>query len=257
MAPLHTLVLTIGLSVAWDSRGTCSFVVRATGVILLLGWPLAPSLLRVLSRFTPGKEQIASSGTRGVRFAMWLAWGALAACGARRLGRVLRIVPDGLARLPSPTWSQKISLLAAAVGTALPLALSIALGLSAFLRIADVVGRVVALGALLLWPLGPSLHAAYQQDPVRQQGRLGRLRRRLFCSRMPPVPPCDDDGCPICFEPFETPVGWRLPWASGHATEHCRWGCGRAVHSECMKSWIANASDGVGGGCPLCRAQWH
>ena len=92
---------------------------------------------------------------------------------------------------------------------------------------------------------------------VQQTDRLGRLRRRLFCSRVPPVSPCDDDGCPICFEPFETPVGWRLPWASGHATEHCRWGCGRAVHSECMKSWIANASDGVGGGCPLCRAQWH
>jgi hypothetical protein len=256
MAPLHSLVVATSLAIAWDSRGITEQVVRTTSLTLLLGWPLAPSLLRMLSRLAPTKEQLAYTGSRPLRYLMWLAWGALAACGARRLGRALRVVPDGLARIPSPTWSQKLYLLMATIGTALPLALSIAVGLSAFLRIADAVGRVVALGALLLWPLGPSLQTAFSQDPVRQQGRLGRFRRRVFCSRVPPVPPCEDDGCPICWEPFERPAEWHLPWASGHATEHCRWGCGRAVHAACMHSWMAGAAEGASG-CPLCRAQWH
>ena len=108
MAPLRSMVVCVALSIACDSHGTISFVLRATSAILLLGWPLAPSLLSLLSRLTPSKDQLASTGGRSVRYLMWLCRGALAALGARRLGRILRIVPEGLARLPSPTWTQKM-----------------------------------------------------------------------------------------------------------------------------------------------------
>ena len=86
-APLRSLVVATSLAIAWDSRGTTEQVVRTTMALLLLGWPLAPSLLRMLSRFAPTKEQLASTGTRPLRYLMWLAWGALAACGARRMRR--------------------------------------------------------------------------------------------------------------------------------------------------------------------------
>ena len=56
MAPLHSLVVATSLAIAWDSRGITEQVVRTTSLTLLLGWPLAPSLLRMLSRLAPTKS---------------------------------------------------------------------------------------------------------------------------------------------------------------------------------------------------------
>lgn len=277
MAPLPLLCCSVAFAIAWDSRGA-EFVARATFLTLLLGWPLAPSILRLLSRWVPSskgpagraarrsRDQIGhgvTAASQSLRKHMSTAWGSIFIPAARRLEKVLMIVPNGLAGIPRPSWRLRLTLMVAAVTTALPLALSMALGVAAFLRLAELVGRVAALAVLLGWPLGPSLHAAFKDSPVFQPGRLGRIRRLLFCHRVPAVPPCEGEGCPICWEPLlggddddaaAKASGLRQPPPTASCrVEHCRWGCGRAVHSECMKTWAAQHD---GGGCCLCRAQW-
>eukprot|EP00310_Coccolithus_braarudii_P007768 CAMPEP_0183367514 /NCGR_PEP_ID=MMETSP0164_2-20130417/92737_1 /TAXON_ID=221442 /ORGANISM="Coccolithus pelagicus ssp braarudi, Strain PLY182g" /LENGTH=246 /DNA_ID=CAMNT_0025543455 /DNA_START=42 /DNA_END=779 /DNA_ORIENTATION=- len=239
MAPLLLMLVTVCLACSWDSHGGLELVVRATALMLLLGWPLAPSLLRFLSRWMPDKANavtVAAAGGVRLRTLMSLCWGQLAIPAARRLERVLRIVPDGLAGIPAPSWRLKLGLLAAAVGTALPLALSISLGLAAFLRLCEGLGRGAALCVLLGWPLGPSLSKAFRDSPAHQPGRLGRARRHLFCRRVEEVPPAEDECCPICWELFKVDA----PAGTPRRVEHCKWGCGRAVHSECMQMWSSS-----------------
>mgnify|MGYP003310201509 CR=1 FL=1 len=55
----------------------------------------------------------------------------------------------------------------------------------------------------------------------------------------------DGDVCPICHEELTDQEMGPLAF--------CRWGCGRAVHAHCMRSWMAGGCEG-GSGCPLCRA---
>ena len=101
---------------------------------------------------------IATVAAGGARFRTLVSfcWAALARPVAYRLDRVLRTVPNGLAGIPTPGWRLKLTLLVAAVGTALPLALSMALGVAALLRLTELVGRLAAL-IIVGWPSGPAI----------------------------------------------------------------------------------------------------
>ena len=272
MAPLCTLLTVTCFACSWDSHTGVEFVARTTMLLLLLGWPLAPSLLRLLRRWLPSKSaakgvavgSIATVAAGGARFRTLVSfcWAALARPVAYRLDRVLRTVPNGLAGIPTPGWRLKLTLLVAAVGTALPLALSMALGVAALLRLTELVGRLAALIIVLGWPLGPSLYAFFNASAIHQPGRLGRCRRRLFCHRAPRVLPTESDDCPICCEPLLQRAardGTPLT-ADGPSLDFCQWGCGRSVHSACMRTWMASTSHGTASdalACCLCRAQWR
>ena len=259
MAPLPLMLMATCFACSWDARGYLEFVARSTALTLLLGWPLAPSLLRGLRRFIPRKSSAAAGlsavgrSPQALRTLFYHSWVLAAGSVANRLHHVLTIVPDGLANIPHPSWRLKLGLLSAAMATALPLALSTAIGLAAFLRFAEITGRVAALAVLLGWPLGPSLHAAFQSSAVFQPGRFGRLRRHLFCERVPPRSVAGAS-CPICWEEFASDDDLR----SLAKVDFCQWGCGAPVHAECMRAWNeGRAAHGSSpGGCCLCRAQW-
>uniref|UniRef100_A0A7S2DPG9 RING-type domain-containing protein n=1 Tax=Haptolina brevifila TaxID=156173 RepID=A0A7S2DPG9_9EUKA len=237
-----------------------NFVARTTCSILLLGWPLAPRLRAFLARWDPRKAD-SNSGARRLRTLMSQCWGYLARPAARQIDRALHVMPNGLARHielfgeQTPTLGVKLGLLLAAAITALPVALSMALGLAALLHIMEVVGRLTALLILLGWPLAPSLRSALSQCPLRQPGRLGWIRRLIFCTPAMVIPPTSNDDCPICWEPLLL----DQPSTAAPILEHCRWGCGRAVHSGCMRGWAAAGCQdgGSGGACVLCRTQWR
>lgn len=72
---------------------------------------------------------------------------------------------------------------------------------------------------------------------------LGSLRHKLFRRVVPKLEPAAGDLCPVCHE--------DLGEADGGPLAFCRWGCGRAVHEDCIALWTKRSDS-----CVLCGSAW-
>mmetsp|Transcript_7322 Transcript_7322/g.14640 ORF Transcript_7322/g.14640 Transcript_7322/m.14640 type:complete len:497 (+) Transcript_7322:56-1546(+) len=70
---------------------------------------------------------------------------------------------------------------------------------------------------------------------------VSQVRRRLVERPVRRLPTEAGDICVICFDELGDAAGLT----------HCRWGCGRAVHAECMEKWLLRRND-----CVFCQAWW-
>ena len=103
--------------------------------------------------------------------------------------------------------------------------------------------------ALLLEPLRtPHLRQAASLQVIAALAPLARVAASLrhWATRrtVPRLEPAPGDLCPICHECFDDdgPEDERA---------HCRWGCGRAVHADCIALWKQRSDS-----CVLCGAKW-
>lgn len=107
---------------------------------------------------------------------------------------------------------------------------------------------------------------------------LRLVRQRMLARPVPPRPPEQADVCPICHELLlqpeplhpsavedgdasdSRPQRLELECTSSSAPPseppkpfvHCRWGCGQAVHDECMQAWRR----GYRNECVICQTWW-
>jgi len=70
---------------------------------------------------------------------------------------------------------------------------------------------------------------------------VSQVRRRLVERPVKQLPTEPGDICIICFDELGPDSGLT----------HCRWGCGRALHAECMEKWLLRRND-----CVFCQAWW-
>ncbi|KAJ8603828.1 hypothetical protein CTAYLR_000262 [Chrysophaeum taylorii] len=70
-----------------------------------------------------------------------------------------------------------------------------------------------------------------------------QLKRRLVDAPVKKRPPEPDDSCAICLGPLDAPPPTTLTY--------CRYGCGRAVHAACMRTWLARKNQ-----CVFCGTLW-
>lgn len=70
------------------------------------------------------------------------------------------------------------------------------------------------------------------------------LRHWATRRAVPKLDPAPGDLCPVCHEVFGEED-------EAMAVAHCRWGCGRAVHDECIRAWMQRSDS-----CVLCGAKW-
>ena len=70
------------------------------------------------------------------------------------------------------------------------------------------------------------------------------LRHWATRRAVPTLAPAPGDLCPVCHEVFGEED-------EAMAVAHCRWGCGRAVHDECIRAWMQRSDS-----CVLCGAKW-
>merc|ERR1711920_616389 len=68
----------------------------------------------------------------------------------------------------------------------------------------------------------------------------GTLARRRVLVRQPD----EEDICPICHE--------FLLGSECRPLSYCRFGCGRAVHCDCMYAWLHHQAR-----CVICDASWY
>eukprot|EP00964_Phaeocystis_antarctica_P047224 scaffold27315_cov63-Phaeocystis_antarctica.AAC.1 len=69
---------------------------------------------------------------------------------------------------------------------------------------------------------------------------VSQVRRRLIERPVKQLPTEPGDICIICFDELGPDAGLT----------HCRWGCGRALHAECMDKWLLRRND-----CVFCQAR--
>ncbi|KAL1525582.1 hypothetical protein AB1Y20_020436 [Prymnesium parvum] len=67
------------------------------------------------------------------------------------------------------------------------------------------------------------------------------LVRQLSREAVPPIIPDEGEVCGICYDEL----------ARGGELEHCRWGCGKAVHRTCMDEWRQRRNE-----CIFCGTWW-
>lgn len=105
-----------------------------------------------------------------------------------------------------------------------------------------------AMNALLVaTTLAPLANADAWRSALAALKQLAvQLRRRLYDAPVARIQPDTEDACAICLLPLapddHTPLA-RL--------EYCRYGCGRAVHADCMATWLAHKPN-----CVFCGVQW-
>ena len=80
-----------------------------------------------------------------------------------------------------------------------------------------------------------------------------QMSRQLSRRTVPPRTPEADDICAICHDSLCHDDDSCSATISGKLA-HCRWGCGRAVHSECMDDWLQQSCSSAG--CIFCGASW-
>lgn len=99
---------------------------------------------------------------------------------------------------------------------------------------------------LRMWLQPEQARQAYRtvRSLVSGRGHQSRYIARMLLRR--PVPqhvPEEGDTCPICIDALDE--GDLL---------YCRWGCGRAVHAECMSSWRSHRNAVGMTECLVCKA---
>ena len=70
------------------------------------------------------------------------------------------------------------------------------------------------------------------------------LQRQLARKAVPPILPDEGEVCGICMSELLVP-------GAPVELEHCRWGCGKAVHRECMDEWRQRRNE-----CIFCGTWW-
>ena len=108
-----------------------------------------------------------------------------------------------------------------------------------------------ALAALLAAPAHRAAHAA-----PAVAARYEALCRGEAVPELPARPIDDDTNmCAICYEELVALPAGGAPTA---VLAHCRLGCGRSLHAECLARWGAarrRAHEELT--CPFCRAPWE
>ena len=97
-------------------------------------------------------------------------------------------------------------------------------------------------GALVLWVSLPLLTSQELRTRAWYYGRRLALavHRRLAARTVPALGHNADDICGICLDTLNS-----APLV------HCRFGCGRALHEDCMREWLRTRRE-----CIFCKAWW-
>ena len=97
-------------------------------------------------------------------------------------------------------------------------------------------------GALVLWVSLPLLTSQELRTRAWYYGRRLALavHRRLAARTVPALGHNADDICGICLDTLNS-----APLV------HCRFGCGRALHEDCMRDWLPTRRE-----CIFCKAWW-
>jgi hypothetical protein len=88
--------------------------------------------------------------------------------------------------------------------------------------------------------------------PPRAPGTAMELQQRPETKliRVPPRQPEEGDLCPVCFDPLSAKKDIN-------SIEYCRWGCGKAVHGDCMMPWLeAKKIENAVPTCVYCKIPW-
>ena len=90
----------------------------------------------------------------------------------------------------------------------------------------------------------------FDNEQLVEDSGFKRLLQQHRKERVTPRTVEDGDLCPVCFEPLQHRRALD-------EVEHCLWGCGKAVHTECMKPWLDVCRvDRSHPTCVYCKAQW-
>uniref|UniRef100_A0A7S3NQC4 RING-type domain-containing protein n=1 Tax=Aureoumbra lagunensis TaxID=44058 RepID=A0A7S3NQC4_9STRA len=113
---------------------------------------------------------------------------------------------------------------------------------------------VFAMNALLVaTTLAPLLNAEARRNAKLALSKLAvQLHRRLLAKPVPPRIPNDDDLCAICLIPLKDDDKEHSPQQNTQQNLlFCRYGCGKAVHAECMQTWLKQKNE-----CVFCGTLW-